>query len=443
MMNALQTMTSYQSTSSVGNAIRNQHANSSHAEGIAVFSPMFREMLNGESLVTEDTTISQNVFQLLNDIGANESTESVDVVLEQLIAALETCPCELQSQFVTSPEISELLALLQTEFVMSRSLPLSDIIKPTLGGLSTNESVKELVQTLQNLRSALQAQPENPAFLAAAEQAKDVFSKLLPSSEKPLLALVQGPPWKKNADSKTSKDAEIVQLISQTKAQVLSMKLGTDSGSFAKLHSTHLMALQAKSSLNHYISMEGTANAVGVYNATGLHAENIMPSENATTPRLPLSNVSEFLQLWMSKQATRGSLDLNSSTIIKLAPEHLGQIEVKLTMNNGTLSAMITAETLAAKDALESNLSALRASLQNQGITVEKLTVNQQQSNFQSGMFHDGRHRQPSNQGQEQNQNRHQDHETEDWLEVMSILGDDEVRMNIAGVYGSSFLAKA
>jgi len=62
MMNALQTMTSYQSTSSVGNAIRNQHANSSHAEGIAVFSPMFREMLNGESLVTEDTTtISKRV----------------------------------------------------------------------------------------------------------------------------------------------------------------------------------------------------------------------------------------------------------------------------------------------------------------------------------------------------------------------------------------------
>lgn len=63
---------------------------------------------------------------------------------------------------------------------------------------------------------------------------------------------------------------------------------------------------------------------------------------------------------------------------ITLLPEHLGQVDVKLTMQNGSLVAQFVADSVMGKEALESQLAQLRLALQSQGIHVEKLEVTQQ-----------------------------------------------------------------
>lgn len=82
---------------------------------------------------------------------------------------------------------------------------------------------------------------------------------------------------------------------------------------------------------------------------------------------------------------------------LSLTPEHLGHVDVKISMQNGVLTAMFQTETAMAKDALENQMLQLRASLAAQGITVEKIEVAQtefasqlsqqqkQQSNSQNG----------------------------------------------------------
>lgn len=67
-----------------------------------------------------------------------------------------------------------------------------------------------------------------------------------------------------------------------------------------------------------------------------------------------------------------------SEARIKLLPEALGSIDVKLTIQNGVLQAQFFAETQAGKDLLESNLSSLRNQLIAHGIQVEKLEISMQ-----------------------------------------------------------------
>jgi flagellar hook-length control protein FliK len=67
-----------------------------------------------------------------------------------------------------------------------------------------------------------------------------------------------------------------------------------------------------------------------------------------------------------------------SEARIKLLPEALGSIDVKLSIQNGVLQAQFIAETQAGKELLESNLSSLRNQLIAHGIQVEKLEISMQ-----------------------------------------------------------------
>src|SRR5690606_9997968 len=119
-------------------------------------------------------------------------------------------------------------------------------------------------------------------------------------------------------------------------------------------------------------------------------------------PRVPLGSANEVLNSWVLKQASAGG-NLRTETVIRLIPEQLGRVEVKLTMNNGQLTASIMTESAMAKEVLESNLGTLRSSLLTQGVAVERLSVSQQPGTaFQSGLFQEGKQqRQPSGREEE------------------------------------------
>ncbi|MFH5183173.1 flagellar hook-length control protein FliK [Paenibacillus sp. TAB 01] len=86
---------------------------------------------------------------------------------------------------------------------------------------------------------------------------------------------------------------------------------------------------------------------------------------------------------------------------LSLYPQHLGQVDVKLTMHNGQLIAQFMADSTAGKEMLEGQLTQLRTNLQSQGIHVEKLEVSQNQA-FQSGLFQEQRQQQQSQQSSKQ-----------------------------------------
>ncbi|MDF2723231.1 MAG: flagellar hook-length control protein FliK [Paenibacillus sp.] len=94
-----------------------------------------------------------------------------------------------------------------------------------------------------------------------------------------------------------------------------------------------------------------------------------------------------------------------SEVRILLQPEHLGQVDIKVTMQDGHVVARFIADSVHGKEMLESQLSQLKAMLSNQGLQVERLEV-LQYTPQQSGAFQDSR-RQPqqSNRGGKEQSN--------------------------------------
>jgi flagellar hook-length control protein FliK len=82
---------------------------------------------------------------------------------------------------------------------------------------------------------------------------------------------------------------------------------------------------------------------------------------------------------------------------ITLAPEHLGKVDVRMSMQNGQLVAQFVADSLHGKDLLESQLPQLRAALQAQGLQVERLEVTQSEGSA-FAMFQEQRQQQSSQQ---------------------------------------------
>ncbi len=75
-----------------------------------------------------------------------------------------------------------------------------------------------------------------------------------------------------------------------------------------------------------------------------------------------------------------------TSLEMQLYPEHLGKVLVQVVSNEGTITAQITAESEAAKTALESQLTLLKENLNNQGVKVENVEVTIASHAFEQNM---------------------------------------------------------
>ncbi len=75
-----------------------------------------------------------------------------------------------------------------------------------------------------------------------------------------------------------------------------------------------------------------------------------------------------------------------TSLEMQLYPEHLGKVLVQVVSNEGSITAQITAESEAAKAALEGQLTLLKENLNNQGVKVENVEVTIASHAFEQSM---------------------------------------------------------
>ncbi|WP_018750917.1 flagellar hook-length control protein FliK [Paenibacillus sanguinis] len=159
---------------------------------------------------------------------------------------------------------------------------------------------------------------------------------------------------------------------------------------------------------------------------------------------VPVENFGKEMSSFLVNKLEIVKLQGVSEARISLYPEHLGQVDVKITMQNGLLTAQFVTEHAFAKDSLEQQMSQLRAALQSQGLQVSRLEVTQNTA-LSSHMYHDGR-QSGNGTGQQQAEKRRQLEEddllaihdlNEEWNEWMAEVKAKEQD------YGSSFVARA
>ncbi len=92
--------------------------------------------------------------------------------------------------------------------------------------------------------------------------------------------------------------------------------------------------------------------------------EEVLPETEAQSV---VTQLVERIRVVMNEDTTSFEMQLN--------PEHLGKINLQVAAKNGVVTAQIVTENEAVKEALESQLVALRESFNNQGIKVEAVEV--------------------------------------------------------------------
>lgn len=132
---------------------------------------------------------------------------------------------------------------------------------------------------------------------------------------------------------------------------------------------------------------------------------------------------------------------------ISLNPEHLGQVDIRISIQNGQLVAQFMAQKSDAKDLLDQQMSQLRTALQGQGLQVEKLEVTQSSQSPSSQLYQDGK-QQGAGQQQPEKRSRQKNHASDDAVTAASLTEElnEWLAERAAGedaVQGGSFTAKA
>ncbi len=98
------------------------------------------------------------------------------------------------------------------------------------------------------------------------------------------------------------------------------------------------------------------------------------------TPVVRMNNLTEELGE-VFKNSLRMTTNGESTQIkVNISPDHLGHLDIRLTETNGKIAAQIFTSSMAAKDAIDLQLNQLRNTLIQQGLTVEKIEVVQNNS---------------------------------------------------------------
>lgn len=142
-----------------------------------------------------------------------------------------------------------------------------------------------------------------------------------------------------------------------------------------------------------------------------------LPAQAPTLPSVPVDQFAEKMEGFLFKQMQLSSLKGASEARISLYPEHLGQVDIKLTLHNGQLTALFTTDNKLAKDMLENQMAQLRSALQAQGLQVERLEVSQTPQPGQH-QFQDGRQQQGSGQQHPSEQHAQAEQVTEESFET-------------------------
>ncbi|RHW33318.1 flagellar hook-length control protein FliK [Neobacillus notoginsengisoli] len=150
--------------------------------------------------------------------------------------------------------------------------------------------------------------------------------------------------------------------------------------------------------------------------------EQVMHHDKGTTIRADHfeRDIKHFIQTTIHSQAAAGhkaaskpvinvqNLVNGTEAVIKLSPEHLGNVEVKLHIHEGHVKAEFLASTTHGKELLETQLNTLRAALESQGLQVGKIEISQQQnSSFLGGFSQKGDT--PGRQSQQESRKRGED----------------------------------
>ena len=102
-------------------------------------------------------------------------------------------------------------------------------------------------------------------------------------------------------------------------------------------------------------------------------SEIVNNTQNVENPEEVIKQITEKAKFFITED--------KSEVVIKLKPDHLGKVSLKISIENGNISAKFLAESEKVREMLESNFNSLKDSLNKQGLNIQNLSVSVGNSN--------------------------------------------------------------
>lgn len=145
---------------------------------------------------------------------------------------------------------------------------------------------------------------------------------------------------------------------------------------------------------SHAVEPVPVAQAVQTANANAAtHASRTETPVRQPAPAVPVERFHEIVAGMAVRHIRLTAGEGVSEARILLVPEHLGEVAVRITLQNGQLTAQFVTENAAARELIEHQFAQLRIMLQNQGIQVDRLEATQGNAAMQSHLFQEQRQR--------------------------------------------------
>ncbi|MGO4789753.1 flagellar hook-length control protein FliK [Paenibacillus sp. 2KB_20] len=360
---------------------------------------------SGNSASTTSTEVAAKLESLL----AQYSSET-DASLEGLMELLQGLLQELDTMDQALMEDPSLLQELQN-WLTQANLMLSGA-SPQAQENSDGNEISPLASRPETIRFAVQDTISQLASMlsksgqvdltteAAVKQLVQSFHSLLgqgtgtgeskaSGSFDNILAQKQPDAFQSNVSTNTSGQSASSQTTGQANAKWSSLTSSTDVDGTA----TEFVINEGDSLLE-----QGTVTAGQLALRSGTQVA-VKPA----APPVPVENFgSEMTSFIINKLEIVKQTGFTEARI-SLNPEHLGQVDIKLTMQNGQLIAQFMTRSTDAKELIDQQMAQLRSALQAQGLQIEKIEVTQSSQPSNANLYQDGR--QPGS-GQQQPQHR-------------------------------------
>ncbi|MBB6694747.1 flagellar hook-length control protein FliK [Cohnella xylanilytica] len=126
---------------------------------------------------------------------------------------------------------------------------------------------------------------------------------------------------------------------------------------------------------------------------------NAQSGQPTLPAQVPVHQFSQQVGNYLVKQFVLTEGNGISEAKLSLRPEHLGQVDIRIAMQDGQLTAQFVAHNGTAKELLENQMAQLRAALQVQGIQVERMEVVEPTGLNGSALFQGHEQREPGSGG--------------------------------------------
>ncbi|KOR90007.1 flagellar hook-length control protein FliK [Paenibacillus solani] len=403
------------------------------------------------------TIIPTEVAAKLVSMIAQQSTEideSLDGLMELvqgILQELDTMDQALIEDPALLQEIQSWLA--QANILLSEAVPQpqGDIIENEMPLLaSSSETIRFVVQdTISQLASALSKSGQVDSNTeAAVKQLVQSFHTLLGQGA----TVGEG-----RADSKFSsmlnrQQPEVTQqstgttnAASQTAQTAPSETTGSANAKGTLLTATSIDSALPESGMNEGDALlgQGTVTAGQLALRSGTQV-TVKPA----APPVPVENFSNEMTTFIINKMEIVKQTGFTEARISLNPEHLGQVDIKLTMQNGQLIAQFMTRSTDAKELIDQQMAHLRSALHAQGLQVERIEVTQSSQASNANLYQDGGRQPGSGQQQSQQRSKEKDRPSEDAILAANLteeLNDwiDEHQIDDEQVQAGTFTAKA